>query len=68
VDPIQVETLLGRNRDGEDHGERLWNLAVLEQWFKEMVDGRAAYIERAARRAEDLDRAPRARVAPQGSP
>ena len=38
-----VTALLDRHRAGEDHGERLWNLLVLETWFRELVDGRAAF-------------------------
>jgi asparagine synthase (glutamine-hydrolysing) len=38
-----VESLLDRHKAGEDHGERLWNLLILEIWFREMVDGRAAF-------------------------
>lgn len=41
--PEAVESLLGRHKAGEDHGERLWNLLILEIWFREMVDGRAAF-------------------------
>jgi asparagine synthase (glutamine-hydrolysing) len=42
--PGAVEELLDRHRGGEDHGERLWNLMVLETWFREMVDGRTAFV------------------------
>jgi asparagine synthase (glutamine-hydrolysing) len=54
IEPAAVEDLLRRNRAGEDHGERLWNLAVLEQWFRELVDGRAAHIERTRAKADEL--------------
>jgi asparagine synthase (glutamine-hydrolysing) len=57
LEPAAVEDLLRRNRAGEDHGERLWNLAVLEQWFRELVDGRSAYIERVSSKADELTRA-----------
>ena len=46
-----VEALLDRHRAGEDHGERLWNLMVLETWFREMIDGRAAFVRQAKDRA-----------------
>jgi len=52
--PAAVEDLLRRNRSGEDHGERLWNLAVLEQWHRELVDGRAAHVQRIATAADAL--------------
>ena len=39
-----VEDLLDRHRAGEDHGERIWNLLVLETWFRELVDGRARFV------------------------
>jgi asparagine synthase (glutamine-hydrolysing) len=57
LEPAAVEELLRRNRAGEDHGERLWNLAVLEQWFRELVDGRVAHIERASAKADELAKA-----------
>jgi asparagine synthase (glutamine-hydrolysing) len=41
--PEAVTDLLDRHRAGEDHGERLWNLIVLETWQRELVDGRAAF-------------------------
>ncbi|MBN2574845.1 MAG: asparagine synthase (glutamine-hydrolyzing) [Deltaproteobacteria bacterium] len=53
-EPGAVEDLLERNRAGEDHGERLWNLAVLEQWHRELVDGRPAHVQRMATAAEAL--------------
>jgi asparagine synthase (glutamine-hydrolysing) len=52
--PAAVEALLDRHRAGEDHGERLWNLIVLETWFREMVDGRAAYVRQVVAQAESL--------------
>jgi len=54
--PEAVEDLLDRHRAGEDHGERLWNLIVLETWFREMVDGRAAFTREVAARADALAR------------
>lgn len=42
--PAAVEDLLDRHRRGEDHGDRLWNLLVLELWYRELVDGRAAFM------------------------
>ncbi len=49
-----VETLLDRHRGGENHGERIWNLMVLETWYREMVDGRAAFAREVRERARDL--------------
>jgi asparagine synthase (glutamine-hydrolysing) len=46
--PAAVEGLLERHRAGEDHGERIWNLMVLETWFRELVDGRADFVREAA--------------------
>ena len=53
-DRAAVEGLLDRHRGGEDHGERLWNLMVLETWFREMVDGRAAFVREVADRQAAL--------------
>ena len=53
-EPAAVEGLLDRHRGGEDHGERLWNLMVLETWFREMVDGRAAFVREVADRQAAL--------------
>ncbi|HVR61150.1 MAG TPA: asparagine synthase (glutamine-hydrolyzing) [Polyangia bacterium] len=53
-DPAALEALLGRHRAGEDHGERLWNLCVLETWHREMVDGRPAFIREVADKARAL--------------
>ncbi|HXI54689.1 MAG TPA: asparagine synthase (glutamine-hydrolyzing) [Polyangia bacterium] len=55
-EPAAVEALLDRHRGGEDHGERLWNLVVLETWYREMVDGRAAFISEIAATADQLAR------------
>ena len=41
--PEAVTSLLDRHRAGEDHGERLWNLLVLETWFRELVDARPTF-------------------------
>jgi asparagine synthase (glutamine-hydrolysing) len=49
--PNAVEALLRRNRAGEDHGERLWNLLVLEEWYHEMVDGRSEFMHEMNARA-----------------
>ena len=57
-DPSAVESLLERHRAGEDHGERLWNLVVLETWYREMVDGRAAFISEIAALATQLQQRP----------
>jgi asparagine synthase (glutamine-hydrolysing) len=51
-DPAAVAALLDRHRAGEDHGERLWNLVVLETWHRELVDGRPAFMREIADRAE----------------
>jgi asparagine synthase (glutamine-hydrolysing) len=50
-DPRAVEALLGRHDAGEDHGERIWNLMVLETWYREQVDGRAAFASDVRARA-----------------
>jgi asparagine synthase (glutamine-hydrolysing) len=59
--PAAVEGLLDRHRAGEAHGERLWNLIVLETWHREMVDGRASFAREAAARASDIAREAAAR-------
>ncbi len=53
-EPKAIEGLLGRHRAGEDHGERLWNLCVLETWYREMVDGRATFMRGVADKARAL--------------
>jgi asparagine synthase (glutamine-hydrolysing) len=55
-EPRAVEQLLDRHRAGEDHGERLWNLVVLETWYREMIDGRAAFAREVAERARAIGR------------
>ncbi|HVV50920.1 MAG TPA: asparagine synthase C-terminal domain-containing protein, partial [Polyangia bacterium] len=55
--PGAVEALLERHRAGEDHGERIWNLMVLETWFRELLDGRAAFVAQARARQEEIARA-----------
>ena len=55
--PAAVEALLERHRAGTDQGERIWNLMVLETWFRELVDGRAAFAREAAVRAAEIARA-----------
>jgi asparagine synthase (glutamine-hydrolysing) len=55
--PAAVEALLDRHRAGEDHGERIWNLMVLETWFRELIDGRAAFVREAAAREAEIARA-----------
>jgi asparagine synthase (glutamine-hydrolysing) len=57
-EPTAVEDLLNRHRAGEDHGERLWNLVVLETWYRELVDGRGAFAKEIAARATELQRQP----------
>jgi asparagine synthase (glutamine-hydrolysing) len=54
--PEAVTDLLDRHRAGEEHGERLWNLIVLETWQRELVDGRAAFAREAAATAERIAR------------
>ena len=54
--PTPWPTLLDRHRAGEDHGERIWNLVVLETWHREMVDGRAAFARETRQRAEAIAR------------
>ena len=43
-EPRAIDRLLERHRRGEDHGDRIWNLLVLELWYREVFDrrGRAA--------------------------
>ena len=41
IDPRQATRLLDEHQAGFDHGERLWNLTVLELWFRAFVDGSA---------------------------
>jgi asparagine synthase (glutamine-hydrolysing) len=47
-DPRGVEAMLDAHRRGEDHGDRIWNLLVLELWYRELVDGRAAFVQSVA--------------------
>lgn len=54
--PEAVADLLERHHAGEDHGERIWNLIVLETWQRELVDGRAAFAREAAATAERIAR------------
>jgi asparagine synthase (glutamine-hydrolysing) len=61
--PEAVADLLERHRAGEEHGERLWNLIVLETWQRELVDGRAAFAREAAATAERIAREDAARPA-----
>jgi len=49
-----VERLLARHAAGEDHGERIWNLVVLEQWHRELVDGRSHFQSAMAKTADRL--------------
>lgn len=50
--PHAVEHLLMRNIAGEDHGERIWNLVVLEQWYRELVDQRPTFMRTMQARAD----------------
>ncbi|HVZ74307.1 MAG TPA: asparagine synthase (glutamine-hydrolyzing) [Polyangia bacterium] len=52
--PEAVERLLDRHKAGEDHGERLWNLIALETWYRELVDGRAAFVAAVAKTADEI--------------
>jgi asparagine synthase (glutamine-hydrolysing) len=61
--PEAVTDLLDRHRAGEEHGERLWNLIVLETWQRELVDGRAAFAREAAEAAAAVARQDAARPA-----
>jgi asparagine synthase (glutamine-hydrolysing) len=63
-----VEGLLERHRAGEDHGERLWNLMVLETWFRELVDGRADFVREAAAREAAVRESALGRAAPVAAP
>jgi asparagine synthase (glutamine-hydrolysing) len=63
-DPAGVTALLDRHRAGEDHGERIWNLLVLETWQREMVDGRVAFAREVRERAAAIAREPAAATAP----
>jgi len=62
-EPAAVEALLERHRAGEDHGERIWNLMVLETWFKQMIDGRATFAREVGARADAIARAQTAPMA-----
>jgi hypothetical protein len=50
VDPRGAARLLAEHRTGVDHGDRLWNLLILELWCREVVDaaGRAGAARSAA--------------------
>ena len=62
-DTARVERLLDRHQAGEDHGERIWNLVVLEQWHRELVDGRARFMRDVEETAQQLGRADVLKVA-----
>jgi asparagine synthase (glutamine-hydrolysing) len=55
-----VERLLARHQAGEDHGERIWNLIVLETWQRELLDGRARLLHEVETVARELPCAPAA--------
>ncbi len=43
LQPAHVETLVREHTSGQrDHGYRLWNLLMLELWFREFIDASAA--------------------------
>ena len=41
-EPSQVRRLISEHAAGVSHGRRLWNLTVLELWFRQLVDGSSA--------------------------
>jgi asparagine synthase (glutamine-hydrolysing) len=41
LDPVEVRRLIAEHRAGIDHGERLWNLTVLELWLRDPIPGRS---------------------------
>jgi asparagine synthase (glutamine-hydrolysing) len=47
-EPSRVSGLLESHRRGEDHGDRLWNLLVLELWYREVFDRRGRASVRVA--------------------
>ena len=49
--PEAIERLLAQHAAGVDHGERIWDLVVLEIWHRELVDGRARFGAEVADRA-----------------
>ena len=40
--PAAIDALLDRHKKGEDHGDRIWNLLVLELWYREVHDRRTS--------------------------
>jgi asparagine synthase (glutamine-hydrolysing) len=54
LEPRAVESLLARHRRGEDHGERIWSLVVLEMWQRELLDDRASLLREADAMARAL--------------
>ena len=38
-EPAAIARLLDEHRAGVNHGDRLWNLLVLELWFRDAIDG-----------------------------
>ncbi len=46
--PGAIANLLDRHRRGEDHGDRIWNLVILELWYREVFDARGNLAQRAA--------------------
>ena len=55
-EPQAIERLLDRHQAGEDHGERIWNLVILEQWHREFVDGRQRFMHEVENLAQRLAR------------
>ena len=47
-DAAQVRRLLDEHAAGMSHGRRLWNLTVLELWFRQLVDGSRSLAMRSA--------------------
>lgn len=58
LEAAAVERLLLRHQAGEGHGERIWNLVVLEIWQRELLDGRASLLREVEAKARALPCAP----------
>ena len=48
-----VEAMLERHARGEDHGDRIWNLLVLELWHLEVADRLRASASSSVSAVED---------------
>jgi asparagine synthase (glutamine-hydrolysing) len=51
IDVAEVRRLLDEHAAGVSHGRRLWNLSVLELWFRQLVDGSSTRSAAALRSA-----------------